>query len=553
MRLPARLAQPGLLLGLLLLTVLAWWLPNRPQAADVAMPGGAGGAARLNSVSFAPFRAGQSPLTGIFPSAAQVDADLAQVALLARGIRSYAAIEGDYDLAALAARHGLRMWAGAWLGGNRAQNARELARLIEQANAHPATIERVVVGNEVLLRRDLPPAELIAALDQVKAAVRQPVTYADVWEFWEQFPEVAQHVDIITIHILPYWEDHPTNIAGAMAHTRQVVQRIRALFPGKPVAIGEAGWPSHGRWRADAAPSRVNQAVFLRQFAALAAEEGLDANFIEAFDQLWKYQNEGTVGAAWGLISADRAAKFPLSGGVRENPDWALYAAAAGLLGLALWGGVLLVTPGGTAVSACPATGRQAALAALVFALGNALAFAWAGTVPTAFDDWLMICAVGNLAGQAMVAVLLLRHVAGRLAGGPPAPPRSGAAAGAMLRGLLRGRWPAREVLLPDLEFLFLWTAMVLQLLLLLDSRYRDFPMASFAVPVVAVLARAALRDLPRGGGGREEWAAGAVLLLAALGSAVQEGPANLQAMGWTVCALLLAVPPVRRVLPART
>ena len=253
------------------LTLAAWWWPNRPQAGDVPML-----AERFNSVSFAPFRPGHSPLRDIFPTAAEVEADIALIAPRVRAIRTYASIEGQYEVAEIAARHGVRMWKGAWLGSSRAGNERELARLIQIANAHPETVERVVVGNEVLLRRDLPVGELIAALDRVKAAVRQPVTYADVWEFWVQFPELAAHVDIITIHILPYWEDEPLGVARTMAHVRDVFQRMQAMFPGRQIAIGEIGWPSRGRWREDAAPSRVNQAVFIREFITLSREMGFE-------------------------------------------------------------------------------------------------------------------------------------------------------------------------------------------------------------------------------------------------------------------------------------
>ena len=59
---------------LLILTALAWWLPNREQAGEVPLP-----TDRFNSVSFAPFRPGQSPLRGVFPSAAEVEADMALV------------------------------------------------------------------------------------------------------------------------------------------------------------------------------------------------------------------------------------------------------------------------------------------------------------------------------------------------------------------------------------------------------------------------------------------------------------------------------------------
>ena len=41
---------------------------------------------------------------------------------------------------------------------------------------------------------------------------------------------------------------------------------------------------------------------------------------------------------------------------------------------------------------------------------------------------------------------------------------------------------------------------------------------------------------------------AGGTLLVCAVASAVMEGPHNLQALGWTACAIGLAVPPLLRV-----
>jgi hypothetical protein len=64
---------------------------------------------------------------------------------------------------------------------------------------------------------------------------------------------------------------------------------------------------------------------------------------------------------------------------------------------------------------------------------------------------------------------------------------------------------------------------------------------------VLAVFARAVLRDLPRGGGGREELLAGGMLVIAAVAGAVREGPLNQQSLVWTACALVLAVPAFRR------
>ena len=539
---PSFLLAPilALLAGLL---VLAWWLPNR-HAAGVAPFA----TTRLNSVSFAPFRPGQSPLTGAFPSAAEVEADLALLAPITRAIRTYATIEGDYDVPTLAARHGIKLWLGLWLGADRAQNAREIAKAIALATAHPNTVERVIVGNEVLLRRDLPVGELIAAIDQVKRAVSQPVTYADVWEFWEQFPEVAPHVDIVTIHLLPYWEDDPTGINDAVAHVMATYRRIAARFPGQKISIGETGWPSAGRPRRDAAPTRVNQARFITAFIAAAQHERLDYNLIEAFDQVWKYKSEGTIGAAWGIFHADRTAKFPAGQQVVNDPLWAWHAALSVVLGLVL----LAVGLAGRSLALL----AQARLALLAMALGGALLFAHAGTWPLALDRYLLAALAVNLPAQALLALLLMRHAGALLAGAPIPQMRTGAQASEAVRSLLRLRpnLPTDTAgRLDDLSFVFLWAAMVLQLLLVFDPRYRDFPLPVFAVPVLAIVARAMLGELRRTGGGWAEFVAGATLAAAALASAVIEGAENIASGLWNTAALMLAAPAPLRLLPVRT
>src|SRR6185503_3850018 len=106
------------------------------------------------------------------------------------------------------------------------------------------------VGNEALLRGEVSPVTLGEYIRDVKARVKMPVTYADVWEFWLRYAELASAVDFVTIHILPYWEDDPVSAAQAADHVAAVRQRVADHFPGKEVMIGEVGWPSAGRMRA---------------------------------------------------------------------------------------------------------------------------------------------------------------------------------------------------------------------------------------------------------------------------------------------------------------
>ncbi len=307
---------------LILLNGLILWATNLPQDVGADVPAG-----KLSSLSFAPFRDGQGPMDAIFPSAEELDEDLALMGQVTRNIRTYASAEGSMPLIPdLAKKHGLTMLQGAWLGALKADNDVEIAALIRSANEHPEVVKRVLVGNEVLLRGDLKPDELINYIRQVKSAVKQPVSYADVWSMYMKYPQLIKEVDFITIHILPYWEDEPIPVENAPAHVERIVNQVQqeanTLAPGKSILIGESGWPSAGKQRGRSIPSVVNEARFIRDFIAVANKNGFDYNIVEAFNQPWKAAFEGIIGANWGLYDSDRKQMFPLTGKVQESPAW---------------------------------------------------------------------------------------------------------------------------------------------------------------------------------------------------------------------------------------
>lgn len=494
-------------------------------------------AGKFNSLSYAPYQAWQTPMDKSFPTPEQISADLALIKGQADGIRTYSSMEGTpeqtlarikagTDIAGLAQKAGLKMWLGIWLSSNPADNAKEIAAAIAEANAYPDTVTRVVVGNEVLLRRDLSVDDLIKNIDYVRTQVKQPVAYADVTDFWEQFPQVAPHVDVVMIHFLPYWENTPLSLDDSLAQIGTTTEKFKELFPGKQISIGETGWPSRGRWRGPAAPSRVNEAVFLRRFAGLAAKEGVDYNLIEAFDQNWKYEDEGVAGANWGIWNAHRVQKFPLSGPVVEHVSWRWYAGLAALFGCLLFA----------------ATGfKNMRLSVPAFALGSGFAVACMGTLPMLYDGWLRLDAWVNLPLQALLALAAILRADDRLQGLPPPAPRSGAQ---VLAGLRRLRFGFDY---SSLWFLFLLSAAVFQALLVFDGRYRDAPMAVFIVPVMASVLRIWTKDWPVLAW--EEILAALVLAVLAIADFIIEGPQNLPFVMWNIAALVLAAPVLRGVL----
>src|SRR5215218_2707930 len=320
-----------LLSSLGMIAGLWWWLATPITLARAPIDP----AAKLQCVSYAPFRGAQTPLvptTQISPE--QIAQDLAQLARITDCVRTYSIENGLDQVPALAAKVGLKVIQGIWLSSNRIKNLAQMALAVELTKEHPGVITALVVGNEVLLRGEMTTSDLAANIRSVKSRVTVPVTYADVWEFWLRNREVYEAVDFVTIHILPYWEDIPVRAKFAAGHVDDIRKRMAVAFPNKEILIGETGWPSAGRMREGALPSRTNQARVVSEILDLAKRENFRVNLIEAYDQPWKRQLEGTVGGHWGIYGAyRRQPKFVWGGAVSNHPHWRWQ--AAGGVGLA--------------------------------------------------------------------------------------------------------------------------------------------------------------------------------------------------------------------------
>jgi exo-beta-1,3-glucanase (GH17 family) len=288
---------------------------------------------KLYCVSYTPFRGAQTPLDpATMIPAAQIEDDLVRLAQISDCVRTYSVDFGLDQIAGIAAKHGLKVMLGLWLSSNLEKSRYQVETAVAVANKYPGTVRSIVVGNEVLLRGDMTAIDLASTIRAVKARVHVPVTYADVWEFWLRNSDVANAVDFITIHILPYWEDFPVAARDSVAHVETIRRQVVNAFPGKEVLIGEVGWPSAGRMREAALPSSVNQARVVQDVLALSKRENFRVNIIEAFDQPWKRALEGTVGGHWGLLDATtRTPKFAGTLAVSNHPHW-LWQGGGGIL-----------------------------------------------------------------------------------------------------------------------------------------------------------------------------------------------------------------------------
>lgn len=318
--------------GLNLVVVLAiaalftgfWALINRPVSAP-AWP------EQISGFSYSPFRLGQSPQKGQYPSDEEIRQDLEQMSKLTDSIRIYTVEGTQADIPRLAEELGLRVTLGIWISPDLERNEREIAKAIELANTSRSVV-RVVVGNEALFRKEVTPEALIAYLDRVRAAVKVPVTTSEQWHIWKETPELAKHVDLIAAHILPYWEFVP--MKDSLQFVLDRARELKHQFPRKPLLLSEVGWPSNGRMRGGADATQADQAIYLRTLVNTLNRRGYNYFVIEAYDQPWKASDEGSVGAYWGVYNAARQQKFNFEGPVVAIPQWRALAVASVVLAM---------------------------------------------------------------------------------------------------------------------------------------------------------------------------------------------------------------------------
>lgn len=283
----------------------------------------------VNGFAYSGFQEDQSPLEKEYPSTAELVQDLKILRPLTNRIRIYGALENS-EVTALASNLGFEVTAGAWISGDLNANRREVDALKEKIKNYPH-IERAIVGNESLLRNDLPPEELYSYLDEVRKSSQLPISTAEPWHVWLKNPELVKHVDYIAVHLLPYHEGVP--VEKAVDYALQRYDELMDAYPRKKIVITEIGWPSHGPTLGAAVASDVNQARFVREFLAKTAHKNYDYYLMEAFDQPWKQKLEGWAGAYWGMFDAERNEKYSLQGAVPKDDRWEEKALWASLLG----------------------------------------------------------------------------------------------------------------------------------------------------------------------------------------------------------------------------
>lgn len=289
-----------------------------------------------NAICYSGYREGQSPDTQTYPSVDEIREDLHILKKHWRYLRLYDCTQHaervlqviredqlDFQVM-LGAYLGPEMnnfgcpWGGTYteehLEASKLANAAELDRLIALANSHKEIVFSVAVGNEATVDwtdHFVPVNHMIDYVRQVKQAVSQPVTFCENYIPWQhKLRDLVPEVDFISVHTYPVWEYK--HVHEALAYTKENVESVARLYPGKPIIITEAGWAtnSNGRGIQPHNSSQELQAIYYQDLMDWSQDSGIMIFVFEAFDEPWKGSPDPMEPEKhWGLFTVDRQSK----------------------------------------------------------------------------------------------------------------------------------------------------------------------------------------------------------------------------------------------------
>ncbi|MBX2817890.1 MAG: glycosyl hydrolase [Saprospiraceae bacterium] len=259
----------------------------------------------LHGLCFSLYVDGQNP--GDVISENQVRRRMEIISPHTKWIRSFSCIDGNEHIPILAHEFRLQTLVGAWIGEDRHLNELEIEGLISLAKK--GKVDIAAVGNEVLYRGDMEEEELLEYISRVKAALPSiPVGYVDAYYEFRDRPKIANACDVILANCYPFWEGCLNEYS--ILYMKQMYHQAVQAAQGKRVIITETGWPSAGANLRAAEPSPENAMKYFINAQQWARTEQIEMFYFSSFDESWKTDDEGEVGANWGLWDRSENLKY---------------------------------------------------------------------------------------------------------------------------------------------------------------------------------------------------------------------------------------------------
>ena len=222
-------------------------------------------------------------------------------------IRTFSCTDGNELIPAIAKEKGLKVMAGAWLGEDKEKNEAEIENLVKLVKEGHADL--VAVGNEVLYREELTEEELLEYIRRVKDLLPGvQVGYVDAYYEFINRPAITEICDVIFTNCYPFWEG--CHIDYSLVYMKNMYYSVLRQAKGKRVVISETGWPNIGTAFEGSEPSTENALRYFINTQQWSREENIEIMYFSSFDEAWKIDSEGDVGAYWGIWDKDGKLKY---------------------------------------------------------------------------------------------------------------------------------------------------------------------------------------------------------------------------------------------------
>lgn len=259
----------------------------------------------VHGLCFSLYEEGQKP--GDIITENQIRRRIEKIKPYTKWVRSFSCTEGNELIPKIAREYGLKTLVGAWLGNEKDKNQIEMDALIQLQKE--GFVDIASVGNEVLYREDLTEEELIENILYVKNAIPDcQVGYVDAYYEFVVRHNITEICDVILCNCYPFWEGTPGEFS--LNHLKDMYQQCKNVAQNKKVIISETGWPTAGEAIGDSVPSLLQSEKYFIGSQLWAADENVEVFYFSTFDEGWKKNAEGEIGAHWGIWDENEKLKF---------------------------------------------------------------------------------------------------------------------------------------------------------------------------------------------------------------------------------------------------
>lgn len=250
-------------------------------------------------------------------SADVIDEELAKLKTITDTIRLYSLSDCDQAVKVIpaAAKAGLKVTLGLWVGPDPATFAAEKAKLEELLSQDGLVTAQntpaVYVGSEAILRKDVNATTAIANIKEVRTLcaakkLSVPITLADTADVILKNPKLIDAVDFVSPNIFPFW----SNVVAAKGPMQlySKIEQLVKIAKGKDIIIGETGFPSNGTIKGHPNGSMKSAATYFQGFWDIAQKHSLKYYYFAGFDESWKLTSSSAnseVEAYFGIFDKD--------------------------------------------------------------------------------------------------------------------------------------------------------------------------------------------------------------------------------------------------------